>query len=268
MGGLEVLIDGFQLVEGPTVLADGGLAFTDVLGGGVHRLGDDGRVTTLVPKRRGVGGVAIHRDGGIVCTGRDVVRVVDGQTSTVLSVDGASWNDLAVDAQGRVWAGSVRFRVFDPAAEVVPGELWRIDASDRAEPVIEGIAHCNGVGFSPSGDRVYVADTRSSAVITTDLGGGDRRQLPLPTPDGLAVDVEGLLWVASYLEGRVVRIDPHGAVERTIDVGQPTTSVCLTPGGELYIATATAAGAGPRHTGALLRTRVEVAGLPLPAATV
>jgi D-xylonolactonase len=263
MRDLETLATGFGLVEGPTLLPDGGLAFSDVLRGGVMRLDPDGTVTTLVPKRRGVGGIAVHAEGGIVCGGRDIIRVIDGTTTAVFDTEAAGWNDLAVDGGGRVWAGTVRFSVFDPDAEHRPGELWRIDA-EGGTPVIDGIHHCNGVGFSPGGDRVYVSDTRRDVVVSCDLSGGDRRELPVSTPDGLAVDVDGFLWVASYLDRRVLRIDADGAVERSIDVGVATTSVCLTTDGVLFVVTAT----DGDQPGSVLRTEVDVAGVPLAPATV
>ena len=110
----ELLAHGYGLVEAPTIDTDGSLLFSDVLGGGVYRLAADGAISTVVPKRRGVGGIAIHADGGIVCSGRDVVHVRDGETRTVLHVDGvAGWNDLCTDANGRVYAGALRFAVFD-----------------------------------------------------------------------------------------------------------------------------------------------------------
>lgn len=265
MADLELLAEGYGLVEGPTVLPDGGLAFSDVLGGGVFRLDPGGEVTTLVPKRRGVGGIAVHADGGIVCTGRDVIRVdADGVTTTLLSVEGAAWNDLAVDPSGRVWAGSVRFQVFDPEAEVVPGEVWRIDAAGDALPIVHGIHHCNGIGFSPDGERLYVSDTRRGAVVSTPRDGGDQRLLELPLPDGLAVDVDGFIWVALFGDGKVVRIDPEGTVEREIEVGQPATSVCLTPDAVVWITTAN----GNGKTGSILRTTVDVPGLALTPAAI
>ena len=264
MTDLDVLVSGYDLVEGPTVLADGSLAFSDVLGGGVHRLDGDGGVSTIVPKRRGVGGIAAHTDGGIVCTGREVIRVTDGQTTTLLAADGAAWNDLAVDASGRVWAGSVRFQVFDPQAEMVPGEVWRIDSVGDGTPIIEGVHHCNGIGFSPDGERVYVSDTRRGAVVSARTDGSDETHLALPYPDGLAVDAEGFLWVALYVDGKVVRADPDGAIQREIELGQPATSVCLTPDATLYITT----GRGRGRSGAVLRTRVDTPAEPLPAATI
>jgi hypothetical protein len=70
----DVVAHGYGLVEAPTIDVDGSLVFSDVLGGGI----------------------AIHADGGIVCSGRDLVHVRDGATRTVLHVDGvAGWNASA-----------------------------------------------------------------------------------------------------------------------------------------------------------------------------
>src|ERR1700690_122036 len=122
--GWDVLAHGYGLAEAPTLDTDGSLVFSDVLGGGVYRLDAAGAVTTVVPKRRGVGGIAIHADGGIVCSGRDVIHVRDGhEPRTLLHVDGvAGWNDLCTDDAGSAYAGALRFAVFDPDAPVVPGE--------------------------------------------------------------------------------------------------------------------------------------------------
>lgn len=259
----DVLTTGYGLVEGPTILPDGGVAFSDVLGGGIRRWSPDGSVTELVPKRRGVGGIAVHADGGIVCSGRTIIHVVDGETHPLCEVEVAGWNDLAVDPAGRIWAGAVRFAVFDGAAPVVPGELWCIDGIDD-RPVVDGIHHANGVGFDPAGGRVYVSDSRRQVVVSADLDGGGRREFDFPLPDGMAVDADGFLWIASFTESRVVRVDPDGTPERSIDVGAPVTSVCLAPDGTLYVATASTRD----HQASLLRTEVGIAGLPLPPATV
>ena len=110
----DVIASGYGLVEGPTIAPDGGVYFSDVLGGGVYRAEPSGAIDTVVPKRRGVGGIAVHADGGVVCSGRDIVRVHDGETTTLFTADGIlGWNDLCTDAQGRVYAGALRFAVFD-----------------------------------------------------------------------------------------------------------------------------------------------------------
>jgi gluconolactonase len=160
----DVLADGYGLAEAPAIDIDGSLVFSDVLGGGIYRIDGAGNVTTVVPKRRGVGGIAIHEDGGIVCSGRDLVHVRDGrEPRTVLHVDGVGgWNDLCTDATGRVYAGALRFAVFDPKAEVVPGELWRVALDTDATVVFDDVVHANGVACAADGRTVYSATRAGS----------------------------------------------------------------------------------------------------------
>ena len=105
----EVLAHGYGLAEAPTIDVDGSLVFSDVLGGGVYRLDATGAVTTVVPKRRGVGGIAIHEAGGIVCSGRDLVHVREGhETRTVLHVDGVGRMERSVHRLDRAGSTPVR----------------------------------------------------------------------------------------------------------------------------------------------------------------
>ena len=102
MRDMELLAFGYGLVEGPRVDDDGNLYFSDVHGGGVRRRAPDGTIEVVVPKRRGVGGIALHADGGIVVSGRDICHVRDGQSRTVFAPDAPGLNDLFVDAAGRI----------------------------------------------------------------------------------------------------------------------------------------------------------------------
>lgn len=75
---------GYGLVEAP-VWSDDGLVFSDVLNGGVFRLGLDDHIDQVIPKRRGVGGMALHAQGGLIVGGRNVAWVgPDGETRVLL----------------------------------------------------------------------------------------------------------------------------------------------------------------------------------------
>ena len=76
---------GTGLLEGPRWSADGSVYFSDVIAGGVYRAAPDGSIETVVEKRRGVGGLVLHEDGGVVCSGRDLIHVRDGETRTLLA---------------------------------------------------------------------------------------------------------------------------------------------------------------------------------------
>ncbi len=79
----EALVWGYGLVEGPRVDARGNLYFSDVLNGGVYVLDPSGSVRTVVPKRRGVGGIALHADAGLVISGKNVCHVREGKTQVL-----------------------------------------------------------------------------------------------------------------------------------------------------------------------------------------
>ena len=78
---LEALTWGYGLIEGPRCDDLDNLYFSDVPNGGVFRRSADGVISTAVPKRRGVGGIALHAEGGIVVGGRTIAHVrPDGST--------------------------------------------------------------------------------------------------------------------------------------------------------------------------------------------
>ena len=275
--GFETLASGYGLVEGPTVDDAGTLYFSDVLGGGVYRLSlPDATVATVVPKRRGVGGIALHADGGVVVSGRDLVHVRDGETRVLFGIDGLpGWNDLCTDARGRVYAGALRFMVFDRDAEPVPGECWRVDAEGQATRLYGGVVHANGIALSPTEDRIYHSDTRAGVVHVHDLVDGEalnprQFEFALGAPDGMAVDEAGCVWVASARAGCVVRLTPDGDVDRRVEVpATVVTSLCFggADGRDLYVVTADNTD-DPALGGCVLRTEIDVAGAPVHAARV
>src|SRR6185312_10760696 len=110
---LETLNSGFGLLEGPRCDEQGRLYFSDVPNGGVYRRSTKGEIETLIPKRRGVGGIALNQGGGIVCSGRGLIYWNEAtRTSRDLFVE---WegrklnglNDLQPDDQGSIYVGSL-----------------------------------------------------------------------------------------------------------------------------------------------------------------
>jgi gluconolactonase len=274
---IETLTTGYGLVEGPRVDADGNLYFSDVTKGGVYRRAPDGAVETIVPRRRGVGGIALHADGGIVISGRNVCHVRAGQTRVLLErEDIPGFNDLFTDAEGRVYCGSMRSDPFRTDGPRTPGELWRIDGADRAVELYGGVSLSNGIGLSPDGRLLYHSDTAAQQVVvhelTPDGRAKGRRSIDVSPgmPDGLAVDEEGCLWVALYGSGCVARYRPDGTSAGTVEVpASAVTSVCF--GGEdrrdLYVVSADNLD-DPERGGSIFRTRAEVPGLAAPRARI
>src|SRR5512143_4372597 len=141
---MERVATGYGLIEGPVWDPGKGLYFSDVLNGGVHLLDRAGKVSLAVPKRRGIGGMALHASGGLIVGGRDIawVSLKDGSMKSLLSLDaiaGATgFNDLTTDAAGRIYVGSLAYRVFggDPPR---PGHLHVIDLDGRMRTLSDGV---------------------------------------------------------------------------------------------------------------------------------
>jgi gluconolactonase len=273
---MEVLASGYGLVEGPRFDTKGGLYFSDVHGGGVYYRSPDGALELAVPKRKGVGGIAIHADGGIVVSGRNICHVQDGQTRVVFDPPNTpGFNDLYTDVQGRVYVGTMRSNPFKPDGPRETGELWRIGLDGEAEELYGDVSLTNGIGFSPDGSRLYHSDTARRHVICHDVAAdgsvSNRRAFAeVGGPDGLAVDSEGFVWVADYMGGGVVRFDPDGTLERKVEApAKAVTSLCFggSDGCDLIIATADHTG-DPALKGCVLLTRSPVPGLPAPLARV
>lgn len=255
---METLASGFALAEAP--LWDGSdLLFSNVLGGGVYRLpgGRRGRPDQIVPKRKGVGGMVLHADGGLVMSGRDIIcgdRVVLGHEPGL-----TGYNDIGTLADGTLLVGGLTFHPFADETPS-PGEVVRMSPDGTHERIpLPDVAWPNGIACAPDGVNWYIADYAAGVVWRN----GVERFCATESgdADGLAVDAEGAVLVALGSGGGIGRYLPDGTLDRVIDVPADfVSSLCF--GGDdlrdLYVTT----------MNAVLRGRADVPGLPVPAARV
>ena len=281
---MEKLAGGYGLIEGPVWDPALGLLFSDVLFGGVYRLAADGVVSPVFGHRRGIGGMALHEDGGLIVSGRNIsYKPFDGgATVTVLDRDEAAgnvgYNDLTTDSRGRVYAGSLGASpVFEDGREPRAGDLYLIDLDGSSRVVATDIQLTNGLGFSPDGSLLYHSDSRRQTVyryrVLGDGSLGEKRpfvETDRGAPDGLAVSEDGAVWVA-LAGGNGVGVYAASGKERDfMEIPEPMcTSLCF--GGrdknDLYIVSGSEGSVGEK-AGAIYRTRTGVKGLPVPAARV
>jgi len=279
---MEELATGFGLVEGPTWLKDKGLLFSDVIRGGVYLLNGSNEISTIVEHRRGIGGIAIHEENGLIVGGKNIAykSFTGDKTTILLSNDvteaAVGFNDLTTDSEGRVYVGSVAFKVFSDD-EMIPGHLHVIDVDGSVRTISDGVMLTNGLGFSPDGRTLYHADARDAVVrhyeVSPDGSVADWKpfvQTNNGHPDGLAVAEDGSIWIAMAYGSRVDVFESNGALRESLPVPLPmVTSVCF--GGsdlkDLYVVTGSRG--GPSDTcGTIFRTRVDVPGLPISEAKV
>lgn len=264
---VERLVGGHVLVEGPRDDGEGGVLFSDVVGGGVFRWTGGKRATPVLEGRRGIGGLVPHAKGGVVVTGRDVLVVgARGEDRELLGLRGGmkGFNDVGTMDDGSLLVGALRFRPM-AGEEPVPAEVWRVPPRRGGEPQVflEGVVWPNGIGSAPDAATVYVSDFQTGEVLACAADGTGRRifaRVPDGAPDGLAVDAEGDVWVALGPAGGIARYTSDGELRERYDVrgADFVSSVSFAGEDDLLIATA----------GALLRARgVGVQGRPVPPCT-
>ena len=111
-------------------------------------------------------------------------------------------------------------------AEPEAGALYRLDPDGTVTKMLEGVTISNGLGWSPDGTTMYYVDTPTMRVDKFDFDpvSGDianRREFVTireggGRPDGLTVDAEGAVWVATWPGYGVHRYLPDGTLDAII----------------------------------------------------
>lgn len=238
-------------------------------GGQVLEVGQ--HVGAAVP--RAGGGLALALRGGFA-----TMEITTGDLTLLAAVgdgDGRTrMNDGKCDAGGRFWAGTMDYEEKDPI-----GCLYRLDPEGTVTTALRGVTVSNGLGWSPDGATMYYIDSPTYRVdalpFDPDSGElGPRR--PLVTleepgmPDGLCVDDEGCLWVASFGGSRVDRFTPDGRLDTVVNVPAAQVTSCAfggADGGDLFITTARVGLSEPElaaqpGAGGIFRCRPGVTGRP------
>lgn len=249
-------------LEGPVWHPEEGLLFTDIPGNRILQLEPDDTVSTWKTPTGEANGLILDLQGRLVAAedvGRRIVRYeVDGSVTVLAdSYEGQplnSPNDLTVDNAGRIYFTDPAYRNrdskerLDASGEVVDG-IYRIDAPGEIVMISEHlVAYPNGVAVSPENDYLYVADIgpepdgdgQIGILWRFDLGADGTIDPASQTalyewdidsgPDGMAVDVEGNIYVAAgiadantddsaegYTRGIVV-FSPDGTIVNTIPI--------------------------------------------------
>lgn len=269
-----------QLGEGPRWHPlEQSLYWVDIEGQLIHRFHPASGQHTSWEIGVPVGCLAFRQQGGFVlATSRGFQFWSPGEPLRAIhdpedSKAGARFNDGAVDAAGRFWAGTL--------CEGASSALYRLDTALNVSRMIENVTISNGIGWSPDGHTLYYTDTLRLTIAAYDFdldsGAISNRRVFVSTegeegvPDGLAVDAEGCVWSARWGGWKIVRYAPTGEklAEIELPVQQPTS--CAFGGKDfqdLYITSAwtelsVKARSLQPHAGDLFRIRVDTPGLPV-----
>src|SRR5260221_9157274 len=145
-------------------------------------------------------------------------------------------NDGACDSKGRLWIGTMDME-FEPGA----GSLYCIDEHMTLKKMLDHTTISNGLVWSPDNRRLYYIDTPTRKVqsfIFDEISGNIRFEkdiIHIPekkgSPDGMAIDEEGMLWIAQWGGFGVYRWDPiSGQQTGLIQLPVPNVSSCVFAG--------------------------------------
>ncbi|CAG0974795.1 gluconolactonase [Myxococcaceae bacterium] len=289
MAEIREIANGLAFPEGPVWMPDGSVVLVEIAAGRVTRVLPDGSKRAIAEPGGGPNGAALgpdgllyvtnnggsfsyHRLGGFLIPGPTPpehrggrIERVDLEAGKVEVLydrcNGRSLrapNDLVFDAHGGFWFtdhGATHERERDRTGVFYA----KADGSEIRE-VIFPLDGPNGIGLSPTGDRVFVAETYTGRVwwwsvprpgeVAAAGGFGPAGGTLLAglagyqLLDSLAVDAEGFVCVATIVNGGVTAISPDGAKIEHHALPDPlVTNVCF-GGADLRTAFCTLSGTG------------------------
>jgi sugar lactone lactonase YvrE len=163
-------------------------------------------------------------------------READGRLVTHADLSGFTshpCNDMVVDGRGRAFVGNFGFD-FEHGEKPRTTCLVRVDPDGRASVAADEMRFPNGSVITPDGRTLVVGESFGSCLtaftIAADGALSGRREwakLAGATPDGICLDAENAIWVASPVSSEVLRVREGGAVAERIPTGRPAIACML-----------------------------------------
>jgi gluconolactonase len=263
---------GLRFPEGPVALPDGSLLVTEMAAGQLTRIGGTGNTSVVARTGGSPNGAAIGPDGrcylcnsgGFDWVERDGrlmpgyppagfrggwIEAVDLESGEIevlyRECDGHAFrgpNDLVFDAKGGLWFTD--HGKFTRRARDRGGVYYAQPDGSSVREMVSGMEGPNGIGLSPDGMTLYVAETLTARLWAFELSApgtlaktqrtfdGRKGRLLLGLGgynlfDSLALDAQGNLWVATLPAGISV-VSPAGELLRTLPMPESfVTNICF-----------------------------------------
>jgi sugar lactone lactonase YvrE len=266
--------------EGPVIdHRTGRLCWVDIVEGTLYEydLTDERQTAAILGTMVGAIAPREKADGFAVAVADGFGYWASGQlaiTDPVLPEAHRRMNDAKCDSRGRLWAGSTHMQ-FVPGI----GVLHRWDGGPSSVMMTAGLTLPNGLGWNQEDTLMYLIDSMNNNLLSAafhpdegDVGEFSTLCTIEPgLPDGLAVDLDGSIWVAIWGGAEVRRFDPTGKLTGIIPmpVSQPA-SCAFGPDGTLYI-TSARDGLSPKdlasqpHAGSVFALQTKTLGVPVQA---
>lgn len=284
----QTVAEGLSFPEGPVICGDGSLILAEIPKGVLTRIDPQGRKSQLASTGGGPNGIAVGPDGLLyVCNNGGMktrawleMTLPGGQaddyvTGSIQRVDPVSGrvetlydraedaplrapNDIVFDYCGGFWFtdnGKSRGRERD-----VTGIFYALADGSQCREIIFPMHEPNGIGLSPDGGSLYVAETATASLWAFEIvGPGEVRLTPgfsrmsgrfLHAPgghvffDSLAVEASGNICVATIGRGGITVIAPDGEPVEFVETDDAYTTNIVFGGPQMRDAYVTLSGSG------------------------
>ena len=220
-----ILLDGLKFPEGPR-WHEGRLWFSDMHAHRVMTVEESGQTSIICEVPNRPSGLGFTPDGRLLVvsmTDRKLLCLNGNlglkEVSDISLLAGGDANDMVVDDQARSYIGNFGFD-YSNDEKFKPASLVMVRPDGVALVVAEELLFPNGSVITPDGGRLIVAETYGRRLTAFDINSDDgtlsnRRiwaEVDPATPDGICLDAEGAIWVASPVTEEFIRVLEGGVV--------------------------------------------------------
>jgi sugar lactone lactonase YvrE len=272
----ELLIDGLRFPEGPR-WRDGKLWFSDMQSGLVQTVDLNGQLEKIAEVAQSPSGLGWLPDGRLLIVSMADRRLLrldpEGLTMAADLSDLAPFhcNDMVVDKKGRAYVGNFGFDYAngqEPAGTV----LIMVTPDGEKRAVADDLLFPNGAVISADDKMLVVAETFGLRLTAFDIAPdgslNNRRvfaQFEDKTPDGICLDAEGAIWVASPRTSEIIRVLEGGKITHRIPT-KITAVACMLGGPDGKTLFVLSGPLGPTPAGAPGQGRIEIVRVDIPGA--
>jgi sugar lactone lactonase YvrE len=228
MRQFKVLRDDLCFGEGPR-WHDDRLYYSDMHAHTVNALDLSGRNEVIVEVAANPSGLGWLPDGRMLIvsmTDRKVLRLENGALklhADLSRLASSHCNDMVVDLHGRAYVGNFGYDFFKGEAQKT-AELVMVAPDGAARVVVSEMGFPNGTVIPPDGKTLIVGESFRHCMtefdITADGSLTNRRVWAelgeKSMPDGIALDAEGAIWIASPFSHELLRVKRGGEVVERI----------------------------------------------------
>ena len=239
MSAPTLLVDGLAFAEGPR-WHEGELWFSDMFLKQVLRVDAQGRRQIVAELPHQPSGLGWTPDGRLLVVSmldHQLMRLDPGGLVAVAELGAFATgpcNDMVVDARGGAYIGNFGFDLFAEPVQRRPAALVYVSPEGQARIAAEGMEFPNGAVITPDGGTLIVAETFARRLTAFRIGADgslhERRvwaELDKVAPDGICLDAEGAVWVASPRTNEFIRVLEGGTVTERIACEQQAIACAL-----------------------------------------